>query len=301
MYAYKPSASDLKAESDAEKFTPAAASKIKELRDLQDAVDEKWEVWQNDAKDALLAADETNIAHVMDVQTQKLIQLLSGAISKSNSEEELVSIALGIAAAEANDATTERTVYDKALWKKPLASFEYDFNTPANQPTNSTFRLIYGQSLNKSKSLKITANGAASIYDSQPSSSIPGASRLRDTQFGAEGDYTIPAVGMLNSSLLSMAYYFQDQTSPAILNVTPSSPLSGISFTGLSSSATQVFTQTGHIHLGQVKLTLGNSSSGFSLPISVTASNRTELVVNNKISIRPQIGISYSFDSLLSK
>jgi hypothetical protein len=106
---------------------------------------------------------------------------------------------------------------------------------------------------------------------------------------------------MLNSSLLSMAYYFQDQTSPAILNVTPSSPLSGISFTGLSSSATQVFTQTGHIHLGQVKLTLGNSSSGFSLPISVTASNRTELVVNNKISIRPQIGISYSFDSLLSK
>jgi hypothetical protein len=106
---------------------------------------------------------------------------------------------------------------------------------------------------------------------------------------------------MLNSSSLGLAYYFQDQTSPAILNITPSSPLTGIGFTGLSSSATQVFTQTGYIHLGQLKLTLGNSNSGFSLPISVTASNRTELIVNNKISVRPQIGISYSFDSLLSK
>jgi hypothetical protein len=291
LWGAKPSASDLQSAASGKGLS---SDTVNSLRQLRGFLQPQFSAWQDDTADVLLGASAAEIQGLM----QQRIKLLVGLLAGSNDPATVIEAALGYASSIAKDAEMERQIYDKAIWAKPIVSFEYDYNTPANQPTNSTFRVIYGQSL---KSWKITANGAVSIYDSQPSSSIPGASKLRDTQFGAEGDYTIPTIGMLNSSTLGLAYYFQDQTSPAILNVTPSSPLTGISFTGLPSSTTQVFTQTGYIHLGQVKLTLGSSNSGFSLPISVTASNRTELIVNNKISVRPQIGISYSFDSLLGK
>jgi hypothetical protein len=254
----------------------------------------KFAEWESKTATMLLNAGADQIEAVM----KERIVLLLPILESGNDVASVINVVLGYADSVAKNAVTERQVFDKVMWAKPLLSAEYDFNSPASQPTNSTFRIIYGQSV---KSWKVTANGAVSIYNSQPSSSIPGAGRFRDAQFGAEADFTIPKMEKLDNSTFSLAYYFQDQISPAILNVTPSSPLTGISFTGLPSSATQVFTQAGQIHLGQLKLTLGSSGSGFSLPISVTASNRTELVDNNKIIIRPQIGISYSFDSLLGR
>ena len=97
----------------------------------------------------------------------------------------------------------------------------------------------------------------------------------------------------------SVAYYFQDQTSPAILNVTPSGPVSGVTFAGLSSNATQVFAQKGKISIGQLRISLGSSKSGLRFPIAITGSNRTELITASKLGA--QIGISYDFDSLFTK
>ncbi|MGA3131303.1 MAG: hypothetical protein ABSD59_10910 [Terracidiphilus sp.] len=307
VYAAQPSANDMLYEANSDKFTSAAFSKVQALRNLQVGIDQgskdpkEWENWLEKTVHLILDSDESQIEgqeSAFDSQIDDLVTMLENAKGNTGGRPAVISAALAVAAGEASDAASARSVYDKALWKKPLVSLEYDFNTPANQPTNSVFNLIYGQSF---KQWKVTFNGGASIYNSPPSSSIPGAGRLRYAQVGAEGDYTIPAIGKLDTSALSLAYYFQDQTSPSILNVTPSSPLSGISFTGLSSTATQVFTQAGNIHLGQVKLTLGSSSSGFSFPVSVTVSNRTELVDNSTIQVRPQIGINYSFDSLLGK
>jgi len=295
IFGGKPSMGDLQTAGASKGLGSDVVTKWKTVGQLINAKNsDEFAKWEDTTAKQVLNAQADEVQGLMMARTA----LLPDILVKGNDLTTVIDAVLGYAEAIAKGSVTERQIFDKAMWSKPLLSAEYDFNTPANQPTNSTFRVIYGQSV---KSLKITANGAVSLYDSQPSSSIPGASRLRDAQFGAEGDCSLPKLQKLDSSQLSLAYYFQDQTSPAILNVTPSSPLTGISFTGLSSSATQVFTQTGHIHLGQIKLTLGNSSSGFSLPISVTASNRTELVVNNKISVRPQIGISYSFDSLLGK
>ena len=185
-----------------------------------------------------------------------------------------------------------------AMARPAILTFEYDNNRPLNQPSNSAFRVIYQAKLGQ---VTLTANGAASIYDSPPSASIPGAQRLRDVQFAAEADRTfsptIPIVGK-TSMTGSGSFYFQDQTSPSILNVTPGMPVSGVSFTGLPSTATQVFAQKGKIAIGQAKLTLG-SVSNLKVPISVTYSNRTELVTSPVW--RAQIGISYDFDSLFTK
>jgi len=82
------------------------------------------------------------------------------------------------------------------------------------------------------------------------------------------------------------------------LNVTPTSPLSGINFVGLSANATQAFAQKGKISIGQIKLTFGQSKSGLRVPLAITISNRTELITASKLGA--QIGISYDFDSLFA-
>jgi hypothetical protein len=182
----------------------------------------------------------------------------------------------------------------------PVLSMEYDYNTPASQPSNSTIRLI-GQ-YSKSNWTG-TLNAAGSFYNSTPSSAIPGAGRVRDFQVAAETTYNFgkgktpnPVFG---NSTVSLAYYYQDQTSPAILNVTPGQPVTGITFTGLPSTATQVYAARGVINIAQAKFTLNPANSGFNIPVSVTWSNRTELVTSP--AWKGQIGISYDLDSLFSK
>jgi hypothetical protein len=187
--------------------------------------------------------------------------------------------------------------YVESLRKAPLLTFEYDLNRPASQPTNSTFRLV-GQTV--LGGLTLTFNGAGSIYNSTPSSAIPGSSLFRDYQIAGEGSFDFSKLkksSMLGHSAASVAYYFQAQTSPAILNVTPGQPASGVTIAGLPSTATQVFAAKGNIDIVQGKFTYSPGSSGITLPLSFTWSNRTELVANNPLW-RGQIGISYDFDSL---
>jgi hypothetical protein len=268
------------------------------LVNIQDAADKDgaWQLWFSRALPQLLSASAATVDAELLAQTKKLIAvLLAGGISEQN----LIKAALNYSASLAGTAQTERAIYDKAAWAKPILTFEYDYNTPANQPTNSTFRLIWGQSFKKLPNWKMTGNAAGSIYNSTPSSSIPGSGRLRDFQVGIEADRNPYKLGNYLTATFSGAYYFQDQTSPAILNITPNSPISGISFTGLPSNATQVFTQKGNIHVGQLKIVLsGNSSSGWKFPIAITGSNRSELIT--KSTIGAQVGISYDFDSLFS-
>jgi hypothetical protein len=211
---------------------------------------------------------------------------------KGPSEDEIIQAAVTFAAAYASFNAAERTVLGPKIGK-PLLTFEYDDNRPLNQPSNSVLRLIYGQTV--AKNWTLTGNAAVSIYNSTPSSSIPGASRLRDVQAGFEADRGLGSLWILGPATASGAYYFQHQSSPAILNITPSEPIDGISFTGLPS--TQVFAQKGNISVAQARIALGSSSASWKFPISVTWSNRTELIT--KPTWRAQVGITYDFDSLL--
>lgn len=213
--------------------------------------------------------------------------------------------------------------------EKPTLSFEYDLNRPTNQPTNSNFKLVLGWNSKKTSNAKaskksaapgqkgaaqpaasgqesdttdttgpwtITANATASIYNSPPSTSIPSANRLRDIQLAAEVDYKLSnSLPILGKPTFSGAFYYQDQTSPSILKV----PISGLPITGLSSSTNQVFTQRGPIDIGQFKVSFGTTNSGISVPLSITIANRTELLTG--MDVRGQVGLTYSFDSLLGK
>jgi hypothetical protein len=197
------------------------------------------------------------------------------------------------------DYLTRESAFVEGLRSAPVLSVEYDANLPASQTSNSTIRLIAGIPVAKS-GVTITANGAVSFYNGTPSTTVPGARILRDFQLAAETAYTFGSgtPAFLGQSTLSAAYYYQDQTSPSILNVTPGQPVSGVIFTGLPSTATQVFAQRGVINLVQGKFNFIPGKGSINVPLSVTWSNRTELVTQKVW--RTQIGISYDFDSLFS-
>lgn len=181
----------------------------------------------------------------------------------------------------------------------PVLALEYDLKSPQGQPGNSVFRAIASKtkldSSGDNTKWTLTLNAAAEIYNSQPAASIPNAGRLRDVQAGAEIDFTLPSIPVLGQTTLGPAYYFQDQRSPAILNVTAASPIPGITFIGLPSGATQVFTKAGNIHVAQLKWGFG-AGKNVKFPIAFSYSNRTELIA--KPDWRGEFGIAYDFSGL---
>jgi hypothetical protein len=257
--------------------------------------------WQTAAFAALTAplAPGQTIEAVWAAQGPGLIVALMGDGDKCS--KNYLDDAIAYSSAFNNYLLAGNTFF-QGLRATPLLTIEYDFNSPASQPTNSTIRLI-GQ-INKS-GFTGSLNAAGSFYNSTPSSSIPGASLVRDFQIAGEGSYGFgdkngqTSNPFLGTSTASLAYYYQDQTSPAILNVTPGQPASGVTITGLPSTATQVYAQRGVINVAQGKFTWIPSNWNINFPVSVTWSNRTELVTSPVW--RGQLGISYDFDSLFSK
>jgi hypothetical protein len=288
---------DLDTSSDLETAAAAQSAAAKSLRSYQTNAGQAWTEWRDSAALTLSQTAPENVVAAWHAQGEALAALIekSGAESVRPTDSDLTQAALKFAAASAAFVASERSFFVSKV-QLPMLSFEYDENRPTSQPSNSVFRLIYSQT---AKGWTLTGNGAASIYDSTPSSSIPGAQRLRDIQVAFEGDHDLPKWGILGTPTFSVAYYFQNQTSPAILNVTPSGPVSGVTFAGLSSNATQVYAQKGKISIGQLRIAFGSSKSGLRFPIAITGSSRSELVTGVKLG--GQIGLSYDFDSLFAK
>jgi hypothetical protein len=253
-------------------------------------------VWKNQTASKILAAAPEGAANVWLQQADALMNAICPPGGDPKCRATLLN-QLDTYAMFVNGFKSSVAAFVETVRKAPLFTIEYDFNRPASQPTNSTVRLV-GQTVLGGWTL--TGNGAVSVYNSTPSSAIPGSSLLRDAQVAAEASFDfskLKKATLLGHSTGSAAYYFQDQMSPAILNVTPGQPAAGVTITGLPATATQVYAQTGIINIFQGKFTFSPGSSSISLPISFTWSNRSELVANNPLW-RGQIGISYDFDSL---
>jgi hypothetical protein len=144
----------------------------------------------------------------------------------------------------------------------------------------------------------VTLTGTADIYNSEPPSSVPSGSHLRDIQAGAELARVFSPFGkntlgnFLGSATVAAAYSYEDQTSPAILTGPALTD-----FTGLPTSTTTAYAKRGVIHLGQVRLGFGTGKN-LTFPLAFTYSNRTELVLHPTWGL--QFGLSYNLTSLFN-
>jgi hypothetical protein len=268
--------------------------------------------WEERADAALKAADHADLATVWRECAAQLVDLLQAKHSvhqcdgtpktltqdeqKEFTDPDLVSHALSFIQTS-SEYRFEEDDFVTAIADKPVLTLEYDYNHASDQIPTSTVRVIFDKGIGKNWS--ITANGAFALYDSTPSAGIPGAGRLRDAQFGLEADRKLQALSFLGAATLDATYYFQYQNSPSILNVTPSTPFTGITLTGLSNNATQVFAKKGNLHIVQLKIVLGTGQNNVRFPLAISYSNRTELLT--KPEWRAQLGISYDFDSIFTK
>ena len=184
-----------------------------------------------------------------------------------------------------------------ATLQKPVATLQYDYKSPLNQPSTSTVRFVFDKGL--ADGWSFTANGAVEVYNDRPSSFVPGRGYVRDAQVGLQFQKNLGTVNLLGAAALAGTYYFQYQNRPSILNLTPGISFPGISFVGLPDTATQVFATRGNIQVGQIRLVLGPENSSARFPVSITYSNRTEFV--DRPGWRGQVGVSYDFDSLFGK
>ena len=302
----KPTGEDLESahkKVQASSVVDALDSAVNEMENFQIGAGRTYQAWKTQKGDLLNAAVEVDkTGYVAEQLWETLGTSFAEALGVSANIDEasaakspVLEAALKLGETYNAYLGTEESI-GAAIVKPPVLSFEYDDNRPASQPSNSVIRGIYQA---KWSPLTLTVNGALSFYDSDQSG-VPGAGRLRDVQFASEGahDFNLKTPFSEDAAVtLSGAFYFQYQSSPSILNVTPGNPVAGVTFTGLPSTATKIYAEKGNISLGQLKLTIGSGSS-VTVPLSVTYSNRTELVT--KPTWKAQIGISYDFDSIFS-
>jgi hypothetical protein len=173
-------------------------------------------------------------------------------------------------------------------------SVSYNDTRPANQPTQSSATFIL--SARVPTFAQVTANGTAEWYDHSLTS---GVNRFRDAQFALEFDHTFGKPTAELSPTLSAGYYFQYMVSNGLLTL-PSSALAPGTSIALPGNASELLNTKGAINLGQVKVTFKIKSTGISIPLALTFSNRTDLI-SNATEVHGNFGLTYDIDSLLSK
>jgi hypothetical protein len=245
--------------------------------------------WQTETVRLLLAAPRDQIQKVWDARLQALVEVL-----RPRHPDLLERAADAVAAFRAFRFEEDAVVL---TLQKPVATLQYDYKRPLNQPTTSTLRFVFDKGL--ADGWSFTANGAVEAYNDRPSSFVPGRGWVRDAQVGLQFQKNLGTMTLLGAAALAGTYYFQYQNRPAILNLTPGISFPGISFVGLPDTATEVFATRGSIHVGQIRLVLGPENSSARFPVSITYSNRTEFV--DRPGWRGQVGVSYDFDSLFGK
>jgi hypothetical protein len=180
----------------------------------------------------------------------------------------------------------------ESLAMQPVAAVEYTRSRPALLAPTSNVRVIVDYPLDTET--RLVANGAITFYDD---TTAERTSRVRDAQLGAQLDHGLGKASIVGPAVVSVAAYYQYQHEAAVLKVDPLKPVPGVVFTDLPPDAKEVFASKGNIFLVQGKLSLTPGGS-VKVPISVTWSNRTELI--DKPAWRGQVGIAYDVDALVS-
>lgn len=150
---------------------------------------------------------------------------------------------------------------------------------PSTPPNLSNVNLIFTGYL--ASNSQFTLNASTTLFNSAPSTS----GSVRDVKGSAQADIALPNILVLGSSTVSLSGLFlsllqQPLGQQVTINTVPVST-------------------RGNIWLFQAKLSVPVSSAGVHIPISVTTSNRTELIKES--DVEGTIGISFDLTSLFSK
>jgi hypothetical protein len=150
----------------------------------------------------------------------------------------------------------------------------------ARPPDLHTGRVVYAKA--PLPNLDLTANLSVSLFGEKR----PGMTDyFRDLRLGVEGKFKLRTIEGYGRPTLSFAGLY------AFLNQEPL----GL---GLIAFNEAQIKERGHIGLFQAKFEFPTAKNGMRIPLSLTVSNRTELIKES--DVRGQIGLSFNLDSLFA-
>jgi hypothetical protein len=195
----------------------------------------------------------------------------------------------------ANYSAQKKVVIEK-INKTPVLSLEYTYTNQASisLPTSSTqnvsvstkppnlsnINLIFTGYLGANT--QTTLNASTTLFSSIPSGTKIGT--VRDYRVAGQVDVPIDIHSLGTTDLSLSALFLSLLEEPLGQQVLV--------------NTVQVSTR-GNINLLQAKWSIPMGDGGFKIPISITRSNRTELIKEKEI--RGTIGLTYDFDALFSK
>ncbi len=249
----------------------------------------EFEAWRKDTIAKLEAASVDDVEKVIAAQVQPLKKILEAHVDLQPQVK--------LAAGSLSDYFLNRNTEIQKITKSATLAFDYSVlrqaNTngtvpvgmgatlPSSLPDLSNFKLIFNKGFLDGPEL--TANLAFTVFNSLPAGSTAG--RLRDAQGSLQLDVPLPEILNTTNLVLSFSGQYvrlleQPLGAPAIVN-------------------TKQVTTKGNIGLAQAKLTVPVKGTGVQIPVSITWSNRTELILEKEV--RANIGLTFDLDKLFSK
>jgi hypothetical protein len=173
-------------------------------------------------------------------------------------------------------------------------SLEYTNQHPRGQANTSNIRFIYSHQPG-SGPLVVTANAAFTWYNAVPAGVQTG--RFRDVQIAGQIDRRLGQIPTLGNAIATFAGYYQWMRDDALIIIGPGNVAPGNGIVLPGTAATLLGTK-GSIGIVQGKLSIPIANA-VKVPISVTWSNRTELIKES--DIRGQIGLTLDLDAVFKK
>jgi hypothetical protein len=148
-------------------------------------------------------------------------------------------------------------------------------------PDLSTINVILETYLLKDS--QFTINASTTLFNSTPPGSKIG--NVRDYRFAGQTDIPLPEIPPLGKPTLSLSGLF--------LSLLEEPLGQQVLVNGVAES------RRGNIGLFQAKVSFPVKNAGIAIPISITASNRTELIKEN--DVRGSIGVTFNLDHIFAK
>lgn len=271
------------------------ATSVGELHDfLADHHSDLLQAWQDRSNGALAELAATS----SDEQARAVIKKIADDYVTTFGQLEDIRVALDRVTKAMEDYSEQKAKVIDKIESSRILSVEY---TNTRQSATTNLPQSTGRSLTASSPLpdlsnvnviaglrfvgrsQITFNAGTTLFNSLPKSASSGS--VRDWRLSGQIDIPLPEIPQIGKSTLTFSALF--------LSLLEEPLGQKVLVNGVAES------RTGQIGLFQAKFSLPIKGAGVKIPISLTASNRTELI--KETDIRGSIGVNLDLDSIFAK
>ena len=248
--------------------------------------------WENQLLAATERLVETPLLADKDIAAAagRFRSLLENALPRMEKLPNLGAPALAALDAYVGQLTTLQSAIDDVYafaGKGSLLTADWSTARDAALPDLYTATVVWEHALGAARRTDLTANAAVNFYRESPDA-VTKAFKSFDLALALDHPVgNVPLLPPVTVALVGRYSYLPDDTVAAAPPVDEDAPESGSVGTALK----------GHIAIVQVKLTVPVKNSGIKVPLSITASNRTELIKEK--DVRASFGVTFDLDALV--